>query len=211
MQDDIVKVYKLDVKKTSVIYNPVNQIIEKHILKYGIESKKEGYLLCVGRLESQKSIDYSIIAFSNVLKKFPNLRLKILGEGSLKNELIELTKMLEVNDKVDFIGFNSDVITYYSKAEATILSSLYEGFPNVLIESISLGTPVVSFDCKSGPNEIIENGINGYLVNYLDVNDLESKILLTLNKRWNYKLVAESAYKFRLDLALDNWETLLKN
>ena len=209
MQDDIVKHYKLDVKKTSVIYNPVNGIIEKHLLKYEIESKKEGYLLCVGRLESQKSFNYSIIAFSNVLKIFPNLRLKILGEGSLKNELIDLTITLGVNDKVDFIGFSSDVISYYSKAKATILSSLYEGFPNVLIESISLGTPVVSFDCKSGPREIIENGINGYLSNYLDVNDLEAKILLTLNKRWNYKSVAESAHKFKLDLALNNWETLL--
>lgn len=209
MQVDIVKHYKLDLKKTSVIYNPVNEIVEKHLLKNEIEFKKEEYLLCVGRLESQKSFKFSIIAFSKVLKIFPNLRLKILGEGSLKNELIDLTITLGVNDKVDFIGFSSDVISFYSKAKATILSSLYEGFPNVLIESISLGTPVVSFDCKSGPSEIIENGINGYLANYLDVNDLEAKILLTLNKRWNYKSIAESAHKFRLDLALDNWETLL--
>ena len=209
MQNDIVRHYNLDQKKTSVIYNPVNEIIEKHNQRNEIELNKEGYLLCVGRLESQKALNYSITAFSNVLKIFPNLRLKILGEGSLRNELIKLTIDLGIKNKVDFVGFDSDIIKYFSKAEATILSSLYEGFPNVLIESIALGTPVVSFDCKSGPSEIIENGINGYLAKYLDVNDLEAKILLTLNKRWNYKLIAESAHRFRLDSALNRWENLL--
>ena len=74
----------------------------------------------------------------------------------MKDELLELSKNLEIHDKVDFIGFNSDVITYYSKAKATILSSIYEGFPNVLIESISLGTPVVSLIVKVARTKLLK-------------------------------------------------------
>ena len=71
-------------------------------------------------------------------------------------------------------------------ANATLLTSLYEGYPNVLIESIAMNTPVVSFDCPGGPREIVKDGVNGYLAKHLDVNDFK-KILNLLQTKFNYK------------------------
>ena len=138
--------------------------------------EKQHYLLCVGRLEPQKGFKFAIKAFSELKSEFPNLRLKIVGKGKLEKELKQNAINYGVEDRVDFEGFIEDMIPYYLHAKATILTSLYEGYPNVLIESITLKTPVVAFDCPSGPKEIIENGINGYLVNNGDINDLKLKL-----------------------------------
>src|SRR5690606_4579843 len=108
--------------------------------------------------------------------------LKLLGKGSLENELKKLAKDLGIEDRVIFEGFQEDVISYIISAKVVALTSLYEGFPNVLVESIALGTPVVSFDCQSGPSEIIIDGVNGYLVKYLDKDDFAKKLDLALTK-----------------------------
>ena len=133
-------------------------------------------MLCVGRLEKQKAFHYAIEAFAAVAKKFPNLRLKIVGKGRLENQLKQNAMDLGVSDRVDFEGFQKNMIPYYLNAKATILTSLYEGYPNVLIESITLRTPVIAFDCPSGPSEIIKDKINGYLVKYQDLEDLKIKL-----------------------------------
>ncbi len=74
-----------------------------------------------------------------------------------------------------------DVNGYYNRSKSTILTSLYEGYPNVLAESLTAGTPVVSFDCQSGPNEIIRDGINGYLIPCFDTELFVDKLELILN------------------------------
>ena len=73
---------------------------------------------------------------------------------------------------------------YYLYAKGTLLT-LYEGYPNVLIESIALNTPVVSFNCPGGPSEIIKDGVNGFIANYLDTDDLSNKIKKLLKTKFN--------------------------
>lgn len=209
MKSDLLSVLPLVNGKCSVIYNPVNIKLKDSVYR---ESNLEGdYLLCVGRLEKQKAFHFAIIAFSKISKNYPKLRLKIVGEGSLKPELKKLCQTLEIEKNVDFEGFKSDMAPYYSNAKATLLTSLYEGFPNVLIESISLGTPIISFDCKSGPSEIVIDGENGYLINFKDVNCFSAAIDRLMNEDLLYEKVVQTSLRFENDTILDAWENLIND
>ena len=182
MREDLIAVHPQLKENSNVIYNPVAKHIEDYAKSHDLTNiKKHNYLLCVGRLEKQKGFSYAIKAFSDLASEFPDLRLKIVGKGRLEKELKKNAIEYGVEDRVDFEGFQKDMIPYYLNAKATVLTSLYEGYPNVLIESITLRTPVVAFDCPSGPSEIIKDGINGYLVKYEDSKDLKTKLLSVLS------------------------------
>ncbi|ENY3838189.1 glycosyltransferase [Vibrio vulnificus] len=176
MRDDLISVFPHLADKTSVIYNPVAKHVEEYARANDLsKAGKQNYLLCVGRLEEQKAFHYAIEGFAGIANEFSSLRLKIVGQGSLEQSLKQCAQDFGVANRVDFEGFQADMIPYYLHARATLLTSLYEGFPNVLIESITLGTPVIAFDCPSGPREIIQEGVNGYLVDYLSVQDLQDE------------------------------------
>lgn len=170
METDLLQCFPSLSGKTSVIYNPVNESLLDDSV--GVSemhgSTLQSYLLYVGRLEPQKDVQRVINIFSLLPRKYSYLRLKIVGKGSLEEALKKQVKDLKLEDRVDFEGFQGDLRDYYKNANATVLASLFEGFPNVLVESICLGTPVISHDCKSGPNEIIRDKFNGYLVPYQD-------------------------------------------
>lgn len=102
------------------------------------------------------------------------------------------------------------MIPYYLNANATVLSSLYEGFPNVLIESIALGTPVLAFDCPSGPKEIIENGINGYLVEFKKVGEMAEKIELLIENSFHPDRVKITSDKFLIENVIKHYEKVLR-
>jgi len=188
MREDLIAVHPQLKENSNVIYNPVAKHIEDYAESHDLTMiKKKNYLLCVGRLEKQKGFVYAIKAFSELTNKFPDLRLKIIGKGTLEKELKQNAIDYGVEDRVDFEGFQKDMIPYYLHAKATVLTSLYEGYPNVLIESIVLRTPVVAFDCPSGPSEIIKNGINGYLVRYEDIEDLKLKLSSILSNELKIK------------------------
>lgn len=210
MKEDLVAYLGVLGDDVKVINNPVcNQIIN-FIKVNGLDFASKGdYLLCVGRLETQKAIHYSIRAFASIASDYPALRLKIVGTGSLEQELKKLARSLDVADRVDFEGYQLDTIPYYLYAKATILTSLYEGFPNVLIESIAMGTPVVAFDCPSGPREIVQDGVNGYLVPYLDNKALTVAISKVINVDWSRDCVVQTSFSFREDFILDQYEEIL--
>ena len=176
--------------KSTVIPCPIADYIIDFANKNSLNNiKKENYLLCVGRLVEQKAFHYAIEGFASIANMFPDLRLKIVGKGNLEKQLKQKAIDLKVANRVDFEGFQKNIIPYYLHAKATVLTSIYEGYPNVLIESIALNTPVVAFNCPSGPSEIIQEGLNGYLVDHQNVNDLKKKLItLLLNKKNNINL-----------------------
>ena len=178
MQEDLISIYPKISQNSSVIYNPISS----HIVNYANNNdlnkvEKKNYLLCVGRLENVKALDYAIDGFIGIADTFPNLRLKIIGKGSMEQKLKQKVIDCKIQSKVDFEGFQKNIVPYYLYARATIQTSHYEGYPNVLIESIAMNTPVVAFDCPGGTKEIIKNGINGYLVKQHSVEDLKKKII----------------------------------
>ena len=210
MHEDLIKIFPQLREKSSVIYNPIsNHIIDfanKHDLT---QIEKKDYLLCVGRLEEVKAFHYAIESFAGIADNFPNLRLKIVGQGSLEQELKQKAIDYCVENKVDFEGFQKNIIPYYLYAKATILTSLYEGYPNVLIESIAMNTPVVAFNCQSGPNEIIQDGLNGYLVKYKSVDDLKKKLSALLFNQFSYKDLRNSIEKNQIENVLKYYEKLI--
>lgn len=212
MHDDLIKIYPQLYHKSSVIYNPVSNHILDYVNLHDLHQiKKKDYLLCVGSLEKQKAFHYAIEAFATIANDFPKLRLKILGQGSLEQELKQKVIDYNLTGRVDFEGFQKDIIPYYLYARATVLTSIYEGFPNTLVESITLGTPVVSFDCPSGPREIIKEGINGYLVKYKDTVDLKKKLLTVIKNEFSVEKMSSTVESFKLNKINKHYEKILSS
>ena len=156
-------------KKIKVIYNPIsiNEIEEK--IKEKIEEVFENndFIINIGRLTKQKGQWYLLRIFKEVKKEFPKLKLLILGEGELKDYLVKLSENLgfktfvwnksNISDNFDvfFLGFQQNPFKFISRSKLAIFCSLWEGFSNVIIESLACRTPVISTDCKSGPREIL--------------------------------------------------------
>jgi len=212
MQNDLISIYPELSENSSVIYNPIPIHIENYSNKNDLaQIKKENYLLCVGRLEKQKAFHYAIEAFAGIKDSFQDLRLKIIGQGSLENELKQKAIDYCVEHRVDFEGFQKDIIPYYLYSKGTILTSLYEGYPNVLIESIAMNTPVVAFDCPSGPKEIIKDGLNGYLVKHHDVNDLKKKLSILLLNKFDISDLKKSIEKNQTKQVSKKYENLINS
>jgi glycosyltransferase involved in cell wall biosynthesis len=202
MAEDLKNNYYVKESQITVINNPLSQQYEEE-LEYNWEIKKENYILFIGRLEKQKGI-YMLLDAFNMLKN-DKIKLVIVGEGSEKNNIKKKVELLGLSNRVQFIDFTKSTIDYYRKARVTVLSSYFEGFPNVIIESLACGTPVVSYDCPSGPSEIIQNKINGYLVKYLDVNDLAKKIDKSLVRQWQTKLIKNTAMKYKCEVIMKKY------
>ena len=179
--------------RTGFIYNPVNIDSLNNHKPIVIE---DDYILCVGRLEKQKAFHKAIEAFSLVVNAYPNLKLYIIGDGSLRDELQNLANKLGLKESVIFISFTSDIGAYYKQARFILLTSLYEGFPNVLVESISVGTPVISVDCESGPKEIIVEGVNGLLVDIPSGESIKNLMSKMLELKLSPHLVKNTSIAF---------------
>lgn len=213
MEVDILKFYPMLGGRTSVIYNPVARYIEEYaVANDGVEPGiREKCFLCVGRLEEQKSFNYAILAFSEVVKKHPDYVLRIVGKGRQEKSLKQLVSDLNIEKSVFFEGFQKNLIPYYLGAQATVLTSQYEGFPNVLIESITLGTPVISFDCPSGPSEIIVSKVNGLLVEHLNVRKLVKAWLELCSgtPSFDRRSVSKTAKIYNSQTVVGQYESLL--
>lgn len=162
------------------IYNPyVKKILKRNKLK------RYNHILSVGRLTKQKDFRNLILAFHKIKNKIKNYKLIIIGEGELKKSLIKLTFDLKIEKRVKFLGWQNNLGKFYKNSKLFVLSSLYEGLGNVLIDAVNYEVPIVTTSCKSGPSEIISNGKGGYLSSISDPDDLSKKILFALK---NYEL-----------------------
>ena len=206
MAGDLVNHFGVSDEKIVVINNPLAKKYEDEIENLPV-LKRENYILYVGRLERQKGLNYLLKAFSKI--KSTDTKLFIVGSGSLREELVKMAKGYSINDRVEFIDFTSNVVEYYRKARLTVLTSLYEGFPNVLIESISCGTPVVAFDMPSGANEII-NAENGIIVEYLNEEQLVCALDSGLDKEWNYRDIKETAKNYKEALIVQKYRSIFE-
>jgi len=175
-------------KPISSIYNP--------IIHEGFEAQAdlmpalpssikpgEPFVLAVGRLHKQKGYRHLLMAFARVVKQRPS-HLIILGEGDDREELQGLAASFGLAPYVHFLGYAANPLAYMRHAAVFVLSSLAEGFGNVIVEALACGTPVVSTDCPHGPREILSDGRYGTLVRVGDVDALAHAIVakLTLPK-----------------------------
>lgn len=186
-------------RKSVVLANPVDvtRIPEQ------FNGTREKTIVAAGRLEKQKNFPLLIETFSEFVKKHTDYKLYIYGEGRLRSDLETLVENLDLCDKVFLLGRKSNLLELMNSASVFVLSSDYEGIPNVLLEAMCMGMPVISTDCPSGgPRELIKNGQNGLLV---PVND-KKKLLAAMEKcadNDNSKKYATNAYALR-DTLTDN-------
>jgi len=137
--------------------------------------KKEKIVLAVGRLTYQKSFDRLLKIWASIDTSH-GWKLRIIGDGEDKNKLMQLMMKLNITDSVELIPASKSIDVEYKKASILVMTSRYEGLPLVLIESKSFGLPVVAFDCKTGPKELIETGYDGYLISDGNENDFSDKL-----------------------------------
>lgn len=183
-------------KKTKVIYNPVDL---KENAGIALKCKKEKKIVTAGRLMPQKNQKMMIQAFANVLKKHPDYKLLIYGEGPEKRELENLCIQLGVEKKVLLPGNVTDIHEQMKDAEIFVLSSDYEGMPNALIEAMCLGLPVISTKV-SGATDLVIDHENGILIEIDHQEQLEKAMLeLIENKELEEKL-ARNAIKLNENL-----------
>lgn len=160
-------------KNVTNIPNPINTI------EFSLKKNRENIILNVGRLVEKKGQKYLIECFSKI--KNDNWKVVILGDGPLKNELLNLIKELNLEDKVFLMGAVKNVEEWLFKSSIFVFPSILEGFPNALAEAMCCGLPSISFNCDAGPSDIIKNNKNGFLVDVYDTVNLQNKIELLMN------------------------------
>ena len=179
--------FGLPAQKITCIYNPVD--VRKIIIRSRENVSHKWFLqknipvvVAVGRLDNVKGFDVLLNAFV-LVKKIVDYRLVVLGKGSEKKSLVELAKNLGISGSVEFLGWQDNPFKFVAKADVFVLSSRYEGLPNVLLEAMALGKACVSTDCRSGPKEIITNNVNGLLVPVDDEKKLAKAIIRVLTDK----------------------------
>jgi glycosyltransferase involved in cell wall biosynthesis len=184
MRDDLLKNYRIPKKKISVINNPVDsrRINESILDDYNLFNDSKINFITVGRMSLEKGFEDVIKAFSYV--KSPNIHLTMIGEGILRPSLERLSLDLDLSNKITFLGFQKNPYKYMSKAKCLVLTSHYEGFPNVVLEANACGIPVIAFNSPGGVSEIIDNGKNGWLIENRSLTDLAKKIEETASQNF---------------------------
>lgn len=176
---------------------------------------REPLIVAVGRLTRQKGFDLLLRAFAPISAKYANWNVAIIGSGSGRSELSALRDRLGLADRVRFLGERDDVESWMARAGLVVQPSRFEGFPNVVLESMGMGAPVISADCRSGPAEIIESGVSGYLVPVEDVtalSDCMSKLLADSDLRADIGREARNVRKrFSEESVMRKWERCLWN
>ncbi|MFC0516057.1 glycosyltransferase [Mucilaginibacter angelicae] len=205
MRQSIAKLYHISLNKLIVIHNPV---ITTNVLKPQNQISGLKRLIAVNRLIKEKGL----FRLLEVMKALPqNYVLTIAGDGPLMNTLKAEVENIGLKNRVIFIGEINNVTEVISKHDLLVLSSFTEGFPNVVLESLSVGVPVVTFRV-GGVNELIREGFNGFIAEQNDLCKLRQQIIRACNQTWQHpNIKADIIERFGLNKIGQAYETLLSN
>ncbi|MDR0541267.1 MAG: glycosyltransferase family 4 protein, partial [Dysgonamonadaceae bacterium] len=172
-------------------------------------------VIAVGRYDYQKGFDRLIEAWRLIHKRFPDWKLKIIGDGLLREKLEMLIGNYKLENVVELKKSVSDILPEYLGASVLMMSSRYEGLPMVLLEAESVGLPVVSFECKCGPKDIITDGEDGFLAPEGDVRILAEKTMRLIENPDLRKKMGRSAKinsgRFSEPVIMDKWIRLFNH
>ena len=208
---DAIGYFTADIRrKGCVIPNPVSLPPDSN--RTGIDKRGKS-IMGMGRLTHVKGFDQLLQAFSLIALRHPEWSLAIWGEGHLRVELENLRDELGLRGRVSFPGWTGDPFREMQQVGLFVLSSRYEGFSMVLCEAMACGLPVVSFDCPSGPRQIIRNGVDGILVPPNDVRALATvmdRLLQDQSERERLAVRAvEVVTRFDKEKVMGMWEAVL--
>lgn len=198
-----------EAQKTYVIPNP--------ILFYPKESAKleNKQVIMVGRYNDAKGYDYLIPAWDMVHQKHPDWKLHVYGSGELHDQVVQWIQERHLEDTIILHDPVNNIMEKYLESSFAVLSSRYEGFSLVILEAMTCGVPSVSFDCPHGPRNIIRDGEDGLLVEYLNPQALANGICRLIEDEQLRKQLGENArrdiQRFSKDSVMKQWEELFEN
>lgn len=217
VKKDLISYVGIPEEKICVIYNPIDiESVEKlsyeEVTEHPWFNENIPVVINVGALTYPKAQEYLLKAFYLARKRI-KCRLVILGEGEKEDELKRLALDLRITDDAAFLGFKENPFKFMRKSAVFVLSSRFEGFPNVLLEAMACGVPAVSTRCKSGPEEIITDSVDGLLVPVENEEKLAEAIIKVitnpdLSSRFAAK-AKETVSKFDVRTNILNYERLL--
>lgn len=212
---DVAQITGLSVDRIPVIHNPVvtPEVLQKMQAPVDHPWFAPGeppVILGVGRLVSQKDFPTLINAFARVRQQC-SARLMILGEGEDRSLLEAQIQQLGLAADVALPGFVDNPYAYMAKAKVFALSSIFEGFGNVVAEAMAAGTPIVSTDCDSGPAEILANGQYGKLVTVGDADALAAAIVATLDHPLPSEVLRQRAKAFSIAEVTEQYINVLQS
>ena len=195
-------------EKIGTIYNPM--ITEGAFTQ---KAPRENWIVTAGRLVYQKGIEYLSQVTVPVLQKHPDWKWIILGEGSDRTILEDTIKQYHLEDRLVLKGQVKDIEEYLRKAKLYVMTSRYEGLPMTLLEAMTYEVPIISFDIDTGPDEIIHDGVNGFLIPPFQCEQMVEKIDMLiedeeLRSQFEKKSKSEIV-KFRIENIIPKWTKLI--
>lgn len=207
MKDKLLSLVPNIAEKIVLINNPLDcENIDKKLAEKKVNinnSNKKLNLISVGRLNIQKGYDILIESLAQI--KDIDYELKILGIGEEEENLKKLIIENKLIEKIKLVGFEENPYLYMKKADFFISSSRFEGFPNAVLEANYCGIPVIANNYKGGINEIIENGINGEIIDISDSEQLRSALIKKYNSLEIKKRIKE---KYDVDIIIKKYEEI---
>ena len=203
--NDIASITKIPRQKIHVIANPtvtpeLTSLSRAPVAHPWFNPVTAPVILGIGGLRRSKDFPTLVRAFA-LVRRQRSARLMILGRGGRKEALLKLARELGVDEDVQLPGFVSNPYSYLAKGSVFVLSSLWEGSPNVLIEALAVGTPVVATDCPSGPRDILQDGRYGALVPPGNAGALADAIMLTLRRPLSAVTLREAVGEHVMELS----------
>jgi len=171
-------------------------------------------LLAVGRLSCEKQFGLLVGCFQSLAGRHADWDLAILGEGPLRSQLEAQVSEASLGNRVFFPGRAGNIREWYECADLYVMSSRFEGFPNTLVEAMACGLPVVSFDCDTGPRDIIRHKVDGLLVSPGDAQELTATLSQLMGDENLRQELASRAVDVQMRFATkriaEQWERLFK-
>lgn len=199
---------RFTLKQTAVIPNPVLPVKDR--ADHG--PKERRVVIAAGRLVDQKGFDMLVPAFASIADKHPDWDLVIHGEGPNRADLERQINAAGLTDRILLPGWAENLSECMAKGDYFVLSSRYEGFGNVLVEALAVGLPAVSFDCPSGPGDIIRHEIDGLLVAPMCVEGLAEAMSRVMSDNTMRAQMGEEAqkviYRFSVERTMALWDNL---
>ena len=215
MKEEFINKVEIDEKKVELVYNPIDlKLIEKKA--ENVEKKYENYLkqdyfLQVSRLTQQKQPEHLVDIYYKLKQAGIKEKLYFIGDGEKKEIIKQKIKEYNLENDIILLGQIENPYPFFKNAKLFVHTAKYEGLPTVLLESLALGTPVVSYDCPTGPRDILgKNNEYGELISLNDKDMFVEKVLELMNSKEKYEKYKNLSLIRANDFSMENNKVKLK-